>query len=158
MLCIWFVILVVCFCFLGFLNMYISYYYSTVYIELFQSNWLFLTLRKTGFLMQVSFSTIFYEIKKKKKVCTSVPGNSLVCTDVSIFGNYFFKLHYWLMWKTTQKQIWCFCASAQYCHNTSLLTADLIKKITMSTQELKKFLEMLAGMRSKFCDVLFHRI
>lgn len=47
------------------------------------------------------------------------------------------------MWKTTQKQIWCFCASAHYCHNTSLLTADLIKKITMSTQEqeLKKFLE-----------------
>lgn len=61
------------------------------------------------------------------------------------------------MWKTTQKQIWYFCTNAQYCHNTSLLIADLIIKITMSTQEqeLKKFLEMLAGMRPQFVKFSF---
>lgn len=44
-----------------------------------------------------------------------------------------------------------------YCHDTSLLIADLIIKITMFTQEqeLKKFLEMLAGMRPKFVKFPF---
>lgn len=59
------------------------------------------------------------------------------------------------MWKTTQKQIWYFCANTQYCHNTSLLIADLTIKTTMSTQELKKFSEMLAGMRPKFVKLSF---
>lgn len=128
-------------------------------MEPLQSNWLFLTLRKTGFLMQVSFSATFYEgWKKIKSMC--ICSRQLSCLHkCQYISQFFFKLHYWLMWKTTQKQIWCFCASAQYCHNIALLTADLVIKITMSTQEqeLKKFLEMLAGMRPKFCEVLFHR-
>lgn len=107
------------------------------------------------------FCNLLWRMKKKLKIRASFPGNCLVSTDVSRFDNlFFFKLHYWLMWKTTQKQIWCFCASTQYCHNTSLLTADLIIRITMSTQEqeLKMFLETLASMRPKFGEVLFHRI
>lgn len=133
-------------------------------MELLQSNWLFLTLRKTGSHASFFFCNLL--VKDYIKICESVPGNwdatcCLVSTDISRFDNlFFFKLHNWLLQKTTQKQIWCFSASTQYCHNTSLLTADLIIKIIMPTQEqeLKKFLEMLAGMRPKFCEVLFHGI
>lgn len=126
-------------------------------MEPLQSNWLFLiTWEKQVFSYKFLFLQSSMKYKKKIKVCASVPGNCLVSTDVSIFDN-FFKTNYWLMWKTTQKQIWCFCASAQYCHNTSLVTAHLIIKITMSTQEqeLKKFLKMLAGMRPKFWKFSF---
>lgn len=100
-------------------------------MEPLQSNWFFPTLRKTGFLTRFFFCNLL--VKDYIKIGESVPGNwdftcCLVSTDVSRFDFVFFKLHYWLMWKTTQKQIRCFCASTQYCHNISLLIADLIKK------------------------------
>lgn len=81
-----------------------------------------------------------------------------VSTDASRFGNFFKNYIIYLCGKPHKSR--CFCASIQYCHNTSLLIIDLTIKITMSTQEqeLKKFLEMLAGMKAKFCEVLFHRI
>lgn len=69
-----------------------------------------------------------------------------ISEDLTIF---FFKLLLTSVENHTKADF--LCASTQYCHNTSLLTADLIIKITMSTQEQepKKFLEMLAGKRPK---------
>lgn len=67
-------------------------------MEEHQSNCLFLTLRKTSFLMQVSFSA---KVRDYIKICKSVPGNwdpmcCLVSTDVSRFDfflNYIIDLY-----------------------------------------------------------------
>lgn len=78
-------------------------------MELLQSNWLFLTLRKTGSRASFFFCNLL--VKDYIKICKSVPGNwdatcCLVSTDISWFDNlFFFKLHNSLLQKTTQNLI-----------------------------------------------------